>query len=109
MINDSFWGRVKPLIKALNMTHEQFANHINVSSHTFKNWIYYNRIPDLTAAYSISAALGVTLDYLIGGKDKNIAEMKMREIKMKKAAAEALKLFEKIQKQLMLINLDKST
>ena len=101
MSENSFWGRTKPLIKAHNMTQDLFARKMGFSVNTFKNWIYYDRIPDLSAAYDIAKVLGVTLDYLIGGKDKEMAEMRFKEIELRKTAAEILKLTENIQEQLM--------
>ena len=103
MDKDTFWGRAKPLIKAHNMTQEQFAKRLGFSPHTVRNWIYHNRVPELSAAYDIAFTLGVTLEYLLGGKNKDITEIRLREIESRKAAARILKMMEKIQEQLLLM------
>ena len=103
MNNNTFWGRAKPLIKALNMTQKQFAGHLGFSHHTVRNWIYCDRLPELSAAYDIAYVLGVTLDYLMTGKDRDIAGIRLREIETRKAAARALEKMEEIQEQLLLM------
>ena len=103
MDKDTFWGRAKPLIKAHNMTQRQFAEHMGFSPHTVRNWIYYDRVPELSAAYDIAFTLGVTLEYLLGGKNKDITEIRLKEIDSRKAAGRILKMMEKIQEQLQLM------
>lgn len=85
------------------MTHAQFAEHIGISPNTFRNWIHYNRVPELTAAYEIAYSLGVSLEYLLGGKDRDMAEMRLREVEARKAAAKIQKMLGEIQKQLKVI------
>jgi transcriptional regulator with XRE-family HTH domain len=70
--NDSFWGRVRVLLKAHKMTKKKFAEYMRISPHTFSGWIRYNRIPDTTTAYDMAVVLGVTLNYLPGGRKKLI-------------------------------------
>ena len=104
MDKNNFWGRVKPLIKAHNMTQEQFAKRLGLSIHTVRNWIYYNRVPDLAAAHGIAYTLGVTLDYLLGGKDNEMTELRLREIESRKAADRIYDMTMQIQEQLLLIH-----
>ena len=103
MNNNTFWGRAKPLIKALNMTQKQFADYLGYSYNTLKGWIQFNRVPDLSAAYNVAYALGVTLDYLLSGKDRDIAAKRLWEIEARKAATRVLELSEKIQKEMLLL------
>jgi transcriptional regulator with XRE-family HTH domain len=100
MYNDSFWLRAKPLIKAINMTQKQFADYLGVPFNTFKNWIQYNRIPDFPTTYNMSVAFGVSVDYLLSGKDRNLAIFRLRELEARKTAADVLEQLENIQKQL---------
>ena len=103
MNNNSFWTRAKPLIKALNMTQRQFAEHMGFSHHTVRNWIYCDRVPEFSAAYDIAYTLGVTLDYLMTGKDRDIAGVRLREIEIRKTAALVMEKTEEIQEQLLLM------
>jgi len=99
MDNDTFWGRVRPLIKAHKMTHRQFAEYMRISQYTFTNWIRYKRIPDTGTAYEMAIALGVTLNYLLGGREAKIADWRMKELAARDAAAHILDLVNEIQKE----------
>ena len=85
------------------MTQRQFAEHLGISYNTVRNWIHYNRVPALTDANNIAFIFGVTLNYLLNGKDRDITALRLREIEARKAAARILDMMDKIQKQLMLI------
>ena len=99
MNNDTFWGRVRPLIKAHKMTHRQFAEYIGVSPNTFNGWIKYERIPDTSNAYNMAIALGVTLNYLLGGKEAKIADWRLKELSARDASAKILELACEILKE----------
>ena len=99
MSNDTFWGRVKPLIKAHKMTQKQFAEHIGVSVNTFSGWIRYKRIPDTATAYDMAVVLGVTLNYLLGGREAEIADWRLKELTARDAAAHILELAAEIQEE----------
>jgi len=103
MENNNFWSRVKPLIKAHNMTQKQFAEHLGFRYHTFRNWIHYERVPTLQDSYDIALSLGVTLDYLLSGKNRDLADIRKREIELRKTAGKVLKMTKDIQKQLLLM------
>jgi len=100
MKKDSFWGRVKQLLKAHNLTQNQFAKVTRFSPNTVRGWIYHDRVPELTAAYVIAHSLGVSLEYLLSGKDKDITELRLKELEMRKAAARILKMIDEIQKEI---------
>ena len=100
MENDTFWGRVKPLIKAHNMSQRQFADFLGIPYNTLKTWIRYDRLPEIRGAYAVAYALGVTLDYLLHGKDRDITAMRLREIETRKAVSRIQGLLEQIQKEL---------
>ena len=97
MDNNSFWGRAKPLIKAHKMTHKQFAEYMGISLNTFKSWIRYERIPDTGTAYDMAVVLGVTLNYLLGGREAEIADWRFKELAAREAAAKILKLAAEVQ------------
>jgi len=103
MDTDNFWVRVKALIKAHKMTQKQFARITGFSPNTVRGWIYHDRVPELSAAYVIAFTLGVSLEYLLGGKDKDIAKARIKELEMRKSAARILKMIDKIQKELVLM------
>ena len=81
------------------MTHRQFADYMKISHHTFNNWIRYERIPDTGTAYDIAVVLGVTLNYLLGGREAKVADWRLKELTARSAAASILKLADEIQKE----------
>ena len=90
---DAFWNRVKFLIKTHKTTQEKIAVYIDIPFRTFRNWIYYKRAPDIGTAVSLSIALGVSIEYLIFGEDRQRIEDRMlRLLERKSAAAEIHKL-----------------
>jgi len=95
-----FWPRTKALMKAHNLTQKQFAEQLGISQNTVRGWIYHNRVPELSAAYAIAYAMGVSLEYLLGGKEKNITELRLKELELRKAAGRILKSIDKIQVEL---------
>ena len=96
---DTFWGRVKPLIKAHKMTQKQFAEYRGISLNTLYGWIRYERIPDTSTAYEMAVVLGVTLNYLLGGREAEIAEWRLKELTARDAAARILELAGSIQEE----------
>ena len=94
-----FWSRAKPLIKAHNMTQKEFAEYLGISLSTLQGWIHYERVPEISMAYTISITLGVTLNYLLGGKETNIAIARQKELEARNVAAKILKLAEQIVKE----------
>ena len=100
----SFWNRVKVLIKAHNIGQKEFAAHIGIPLNTLKGWIHYNRIPDVQTAYAIAAALGVSLNYLVFGKEHDTTEEeKQRRSTVKEAAIRVQALHGQMRDDLGLI------
>ena len=64
-----FWKRVNKEIKTHRLSRKKFADSIGISHNTFKSWLYYKRSVEVGTAYEIAAALGVSLEYLITGKN----------------------------------------
>ena len=42
---------------------------VGINYNTFRCWMYNDRIPDAESAYFIAKALGVSIEYLVSGKD----------------------------------------
>ncbi|MCL2833507.1 MAG: helix-turn-helix domain-containing protein [Treponema sp.] len=87
MNTETFWGRVKSLIKAHKLSQAEFANHISINPPTFMGWIYHDRMPDIETALYMAAALGVSLEYLIFGADGKATETRMQQTEERKNAA----------------------
>ncbi|MDR0876502.1 MAG: helix-turn-helix domain-containing protein [Treponema sp.] len=67
---DYFYDRVKRLIKQNNMTQEKLAKACNINVGTFRGWIAKGIYPTVIDAYYLAKALGISLDYLVTGKNK---------------------------------------
>jgi transcriptional regulator with XRE-family HTH domain len=90
---NSFWGRVLILLRAHKISQKNFAAYIGVNFGTFKNWLYYNRLPDIYTACDIADALGVSVNYLARGKDgMNISlEDRKKTVYLRKTAVASIK------------------
>ena len=98
-----FWTRVKQLIKAAGMNQEKFAAYIDIPLGTFQGWIHHNRLPEAKTACDIASALGVTVEYLVRGKDRDLANIRLRELAARKAAERIEKLLRQIEREIKLI------
>ena len=98
-MNRIFWNRTRRLIKKAGMTQSQFAAYIEVPPGTFAGGIYHNRLPDAETACDIGTALGVSVEYLVYGKDRNNTKTRLRELAARKAAARIEILCDKIRKE----------
>jgi transcriptional regulator with XRE-family HTH domain len=79
---EKYWSRVKLLIKRRNTTQREFAKACGISYKTLCGWSYRNILPPLFDGYIIARTLGVSIEYLIEGKD----ELSKRSLaKIKKA------------------------
>jgi hypothetical protein len=66
-----FWERVKVEIRRLNTTQEWVANKAKLNFGSFRGWITKGRLPGTTEAVAIAQVLGVTVEYLLTGKDSS--------------------------------------
>ena len=100
----AFWKRVKNLIKAHNVSQEKFAAHLGMPLSTLKGWIFHNRIPDVESAFVMAAALGVTVDYLVYGKENDtVEEEKKRRSTVKEAAVRLQALQDQMREDMDII------
>ena len=95
----NFWARVKPLLKAHKMTQKQLAEYMGIPLSTLCGWIKYNRVPDTGTAYEMAIVLGVTLNYLLGGREAEIADWRLKELAAREAAAHIMELAARIQNE----------
>ena len=72
---------------------------IKTNPGTFAGWIYHNRLPNAETACDIGTALGVSVEYLVYGRDRNNTRTRLRELAARKAAARIEILSERIQKE----------
>lgn len=82
-----FWKRVKYLIKTHKTSQEEVAELIGIPLGTFKNWIYNNRLPDIQTGCDLAVVLGVTVDFLVYGKNRKIIQERMSRLLERKTAA----------------------
>lgn len=76
-----FWNNVKPLIKSKRITQQGLAEIIEVPFFTLQSWISRDRLPDVVSAYKIAQALGVSVEYLVTGRETNPAAETLEKIK----------------------------
>ncbi|AEF82830.1 helix-turn-helix domain-containing protein [Leadbettera azotonutricia] len=72
---DMFWSRVKQLIKKRNTTQARVAEACGFHLETFHGWIYKGVFPTVLGAYYIARVLGVSVEYLMAGKNKHEEEI----------------------------------
>ena len=69
MTIESFWRRVRQLAKTQKKSLEDLAKKIGIPRSTFFEWIKFGRLPDAFTTYNIAMVLGVSVEYLITGKE----------------------------------------
>ena len=70
----AFWKRVKVLLKEKKITQAQAAKVCSRSLNTLRGWMSKDTIPPLEDAFELARYLGVSLEFLITGKEKAQAE-----------------------------------
>ena len=99
MTTKVLWNRVKKLIKAHKMTQKQFAEYINIPSGTFEGMMYHNREPVVSLALDMAKVLGVTVEYLATGSDKEIKNRRIKELSDRQSASQISRLSLQINKE----------
>jgi DNA-binding XRE family transcriptional regulator len=69
-MNDYFWGRVKRLLKENRVTHEMAAAACGVKLKTFRSWMRKDYYPTILGGYDLACLLGVSVEYLVTGRDR---------------------------------------
>jgi len=70
---NAFWHRVKIRLKEKSVTQDAAAKAVGLPPNRFRTWMSRSMIPPLSYAYKLSRYLGVSLEYLINGKDTDKA------------------------------------
>jgi len=70
MKKEVYWDQVKRLAKKKGITQVSLAKACNVPISTFKGWINKNYFPTVIDGYIIAVELGVTVEYLVTGKER---------------------------------------
>jgi transcriptional regulator with XRE-family HTH domain len=73
-----FWKRVKQQIKKHKATQAGVARACGFSLRTFQGWMYKGVSPTVTEAYHIARVLGVSVEYLLTGKNKRAEKIESR-------------------------------
>ena len=76
-----FWKRINKRIKELNITQETLCSDLQLNLGTFKQQITHSRFPTVDTAYKIAQALGVSVEYLVTGRETNPAAETLEKIK----------------------------
>ena len=71
MTEKKFWTVVKSLLKKNKKTQIEAAGICGVSVRTFRNWMYRNLYPTIVDGYLLARFLGVSVEYLVTGKEKD--------------------------------------
>ena len=90
-MRDPFWTRTLEQIAAHKITREKFAEYIGVNFDTFRGWVLHNRIPNAYTTCDIADALGVSVEYLVKGKDGAAEEFRMKQMEKRKKVTAKLK------------------
>ena len=65
----AFWKRVKFRLKEKKVSQSAAAKVIGIPPATFRGWMSKGRIPPSNYAYKLSRFLGVSLDFLVTGRE----------------------------------------
>jgi len=87
----SFWVRTQELIKTLKISQQKLAQLAGINYNTFRCWKYNDRIPDAVSACDISDALGVSVEYLVRGKDGKSSRRKITKEKERRIVSDRIK------------------
>lgn len=75
-----FWKRVNKRIKELNITQESLCSDLGINLGTFKQQITHARFPSVDSALKIAQALGVSVEYLVTGKETDGKKQLLEEM-----------------------------
>ena len=67
------------ILSQKNLTQKNFSKLINVNEKTVSAWKKNNSLPPLDKISNISDCLGVSVDYLLTGKEKNSSIPKLSD------------------------------
>ena len=76
----NFWIRVKRLLKDNKTSQKALAEYLGIPLRTVVNWIYRGIFPLITEGYLMSKYFGVSVEYLLTGKEKK-SDVKIASIR----------------------------
>ena len=88
---EDFWEREKYLVKTHKTSQEKIADLMGMPYNTLRNWIHYKRMPDARTVCDLSLVLGVSVEFLVYGKERKIVEERNKRLLERKTAAAAIK------------------
>jgi transcriptional regulator with XRE-family HTH domain len=96
MDTKTFWNRIKKLTKEKKVTQKDVAEGIGMPLGTLKTWMYKNTVPSLDYTIELSRYFGVSIQYLVFGKDAEISAVSA----MIKEAQNSLKIINEQLKEI---------
>ena len=90
-----FWDRVKYLLKKKKITQSMAAISCGVKLRTFQSWIQRDYYPSVLGGHSLARLLGVTVEFLVTGKDSEVKNQIENIRDLLKEADDKLKLIKK--------------
>lgn len=91
-----FWNNVKEELDYKDLSQKELAAKTKISYNTMQSWITKDRLPDAADAVKIAAALDVTVEKLVTGKElvskKNETEINEVLKDIRHLSAEDLKI-----------------
>jgi len=69
MPGDNFWDRVNSILKRNRLTQSMAAAACGVKLKTFQSWIRKDYYPTVLGGHALAGFLGVTVEYLVTGKN----------------------------------------
>lgn len=81
MISMEFYDRVKELVKKrTGLTLRSFIEGLGMNYDSYNGLKRYGNLPRADEAYKIASALGVSVDYLVSGKDNDAYKAKYEAV-----------------------------
>jgi len=68
--DNPFWKRTKELLRQQKISQKNFTDSIGMNYSTFRFWSCYGYLPDIRTAYDIATTLGVSMEYLLTGIER---------------------------------------
>ena len=67
---DKFWVQVRKILREKNMTQKALAQACGFPYSTFRGWMKKNYFPTVIGGFMIARKLGVSVEYLVTGKER---------------------------------------
>lgn len=81
MTTADFWDRVNQLIKSKNTTQAGLSLDCGFNQRRIQNLSAASRSPDVFEAFAIAQALGVSVEYLVTGKETDGKKQFIEDLK----------------------------